>query len=261
MISIKSAFVAVAAALFCTLAPVPGSRAQTANFLFNDQSGPADAGTYPAGASFTFSVDLTFAPGGNISNLLAVSYWFEQQSPLAPFYFSITNRTIAGSPFTELQTPSPAFPDSLRPTSSQDLGGLTKSNVGMDAGSYFVANVTVSISPSAAPGTYIIENTTVGGKRSVITDDHGHTFGIPHTSYTVTVVPFNITSISFNENQHIVLQCNGVPNSVNRIEASPDLSPDSFQTIGSVTADASGVFPFEDTDPGTTQKFYRVAFP
>ncbi|HEY4284856.1 MAG TPA: hypothetical protein VGM62_17470, partial [Chthoniobacterales bacterium] len=105
-----------------------------------------------------------------------------------------------------------------------------------------------------------LENITTGGKTSVISDDQGHTFRIPHTSYTVTVVDFRITSITLQDNQDILLQCNGVPNGVNRIEASPDLSPDSFHTIRSVTADASGAFSFEDTNPGT-QRFYRIAFP
>src|SRR5205085_8366600 len=111
---------------------------------------------------------------------------------------------------------------------------LTESGTGVAAGNYFIANVTVSIAPSAASGTYIIENTTSGAKTSVISDDQGHTFGIAHTSYTVTVVAFAITSITRLDNQDILLQCQGVPNGVNRIEASADLSPNSFQTTGSV---------------------------
>jgi hypothetical protein len=35
----------------------------------------------------------------------------------------------------------------------------------------------------------VIENTTTGGKTSVITDDQGHTFAIPQATYTITVVP------------------------------------------------------------------------
>jgi hypothetical protein len=260
MISIKSAFLTLATAF--ALAAVPGLSAQTANFLFDDGNGPADAGSYPAGASFTLAINLSFAPGGRVANLLGLSYWFEQQSPLAPFYFSITNRNATGSQFTDLQTPGLTYPQALTPANANDLGALTKSGTGLGAGNYFIANLTISINPSAAPGTYIIENTSNAnaGNNSVITDAAGHTFGIPHTSYTLTVVPFTITSITQLANQDILLQCQGVPNSVNRIEASPDLSPNSFQTIGSVTPDASGAFSFEDTNPGT-QQFYRIAFP
>jgi hypothetical protein len=70
----------------------------------------------------------------------------------------------------------------------------------------------------------------------------------------------NITSIRQLDNRDMLVQGTGVPNAVNRIEASPDLSPNSFQTAGSVTADSSGVLSFEDTNPGT-QRFYRIAFP
>ena len=97
-----------------------------------------------------------------------------------------------------------------------------------------------------------------GGKTSIISDDQGHTLAIPHTSYTVTVVPFAITSITQPDADDIVLQCQGVPNAVNQIQASPDLSPNSFENIGSVTP-TSGTFSFTDTNPGTA-RFYRLAF-
>jgi hypothetical protein len=268
---VKSAFLILATAGVCLfVAGVAGSSAQpahrqpngnspTANFIFDDGNGPADAGTYPAGASFTFSINLSFTPGGNIANLDGLSYWFEQQSPLAPFYFAITNRNFTGSQFTSAQSPSLAYPQLLMPSNSQDLGALTPSG-SVGAGTWFIASVTISIDPSAAPGTYILENTTSGFKTSVIADTNGHILAIPHTSYTVTVVPFAITSITLLDNLDILLQCQGVPNGVNRIEASPDMSPNSFQTIGSVTADSSGTFSFEDTTPGPP-RFYRLAFP
>ncbi len=261
MISLKTAFLIFGTAFACTLAGARGLSAQTANFIFDDQNGPADAGSYPAGATFTLSLSLSFAPGGNVANMAGISYWLEQQSPLVPFYFSITNRDVTGSPFTFLQTPTVTYPQSLAPTNSQDLGAGTQSGSGVGPGSYFIANLDVFIDPSAALGTYIIESTTTApGKHSVITDDRGHTFGIPQTTYTLTVVPFKISSIMQLGNQHILLQCNGVPSRINRIEASPDLSPNSFQTIGSVTPDATGAFSFEDPNPGT-QQFYRLAFP
>ncbi len=257
---LRGAFPTLLAALACvSFAFVPASPAQTAAFDFDDHNGPADAGSYPPGASFTLSLNLSFTPGGNIANLAGLSYWFEQQSPLAPFNFSITNRAVTGSPFTSLQSPGLAYPQSLTPSNPSDLGGITPSGSGFGAGTYFIADLTFSIAPSTAPGVYIIENVTTGGKKSVVTDSGGHIFAIPHAGYTLTVVQFKITSITF-DGQDLVLECAGVPNRVNRIEASPDLSPNSFQTIGSVMADSSGTFSFPDTNPGT-QQFYRLAFP
>lgn len=56
------------------------------------------------------------------------------------------------------------------------------------------------------------------------------------------------------------LRCLGVPNVVNRIEWSSDLSPNSFTTLISAMADNAGTFQYDDTSAGT-QKFYRVAYP
>lgn len=237
------------------------SSTPTANFLFDDHNGPADAGSYPAGASFTMSLNLNFAPGGSVTNLEGLSYWLEQANPLAPFYFSLTNRNVTGSQFTVLNTPGLSYPQAFNPSNANDLGAERSGFTGVGAGNYLIANLTIAISPSAAPGTYILENTTTGGKRSVITDDLGDTFNIPKTTYTVTVVPFQINSITQTQDGHIVLQCQGVPSANNRIEASSDLSvPNSFQTLTTVGADASGIFSFEDTAPGT-KRFYRLAYP
>ena len=62
---------------------------QTANFIYNDGNGVPNAGTYHPGDSFTFSINLGFAPGGTITNLDGVSYWFQQKSPGSPFIASI----------------------------------------------------------------------------------------------------------------------------------------------------------------------------
>jgi hypothetical protein len=240
------------------MAAGPQAAAQTASLTFDDGNAPADQGIYPAGAKFIISLNLSFVPGGNVSNLAGLSYYIEQQNPLAPFYFSITNRDSSGSQFTFFQTPNPTYPQSLTPSSPSDLGGGTLSGAGLSMGNYFIANLNVSISPSAAPGTYIIENTTVAPKRSTITDDHGHTFPIPKTTYTISVVPFTITATSGSGS--VTLQGQGVPNSVNRIEASPDLSANSFQTLQLVTPDQSGAFSYTDMNPGTA-RFYRLTYP
>ena len=185
----KKHLLAAAAVITCMFAAISVSSAQTAVFSYDDHNVVPNAGTYTPGSSFTFSISLAFTAGGTIANLEGLSYWFEQQNPNAPFNFAITLRDVTGSQFTDLQTPGLTYPQTMTPQNVKDLGALLPTTPGLGNGSYFIANITVSISPSAAPGTYVIENTTTGGKTSVITDDQGHTFAIPQATYTITVVP------------------------------------------------------------------------
>jgi hypothetical protein len=56
--------------------------------------------------------------------------------------------------------------------------------------SYLVANITISIAGDAPQmGTFVLDNTTIGGKTSVMSDSNGHTFAIPEADYTITMVP------------------------------------------------------------------------
>ena len=180
----------VAIALF-SLA-LGAAQAQTALFIYNDGNGVPNAGTYTPGSSFTFSINLGFAPGGSIANLEGLSYWFQQSFPsIAPFPFSITLRDVTGSPFTDLQTPGLTYPQNLSPVNANDLGAAQPAGpAGLGAGTYFVADITVSI-PSNAPitGTFVLSNTTSGPKTSVISDSFGHTFGIPEADYIITMIP------------------------------------------------------------------------
>lgn len=96
--------------------------------------------------------------------------------------------------------------------------------------------------------------------------------GLPRTStitaagltFTITQAGLKILSIAGSGNGHILLQCTGVPNQVNNLQVSPDLSPGSFTTIvpAPVAADATGAFPYDDTGAvGLTKRFYRLAPP
>jgi trimeric autotransporter adhesin len=80
------------------------------------------------------------------------------------------------------------------------------------------------------------------------------------------VAPANlrIVSISRAENGHVLLQCLGVPNQINNLQTSPDLSPGSFTTIfpPPPPADATGAFSYEDAGAANlTKRFYRLACP
>jgi hypothetical protein len=155
-----------AAAMIAIFAAVSGAKAQTALFIYNDNSGVPNAGTYTPGSSFTFDISLAFTPGGTIQNLAGLSYWFQQLNPsIAPFPFSITLRNVTGSQFTFLQTPGLTYPQNLNPSNPNDLGATTQSGTGLGAGTYFVASITVNI-PLNAPtsGTFTLSNTLTGGK-------------------------------------------------------------------------------------------------
>jgi hypothetical protein len=186
----KKYFLVATATFLCSFAAISSSSAQSALFIYNDGSGTPNAGTYNPGSSFTFSITLAFTPGGNVSNLEGLSYWFQQTSPAgSPFNFAITLRDVTGSPFTDLQTASLTYPQTLSPSNAKDLGALLPSGTSpLGAGSYLVANITVSIDAGAAPGNYTISNTFSAGKTSVITDSAGHTFAIPESDYFITVV-------------------------------------------------------------------------
>jgi len=188
---VKKHLLAAAVALACSFAGISVCSAQSALFIYNDGNGTPNQGSYSAGSSFTFSINLAFTPGGNISNLEGLSYWFQQKTPAgAPFNFAITLRDVSGSSFTDLQTPSLSYPQNLNPTNANDLGALLAPGATpAPAGTYLIANLTISIDPSAAPGEYVIRNTIAGGKTSVITDSAGHTFAIPEADYIIDVIP------------------------------------------------------------------------
>jgi hypothetical protein len=183
---------ATLAAIIFLFASASITNAQSALFIYNDNAGVPNAGTYHPGDSFTFSISLSFVPGGSIQNLEGLTYFFQQTVPsIAPFPFSITLRNVTGSMFTDLQTPGLTYPQNMNPQTTKDLGALLPgSQPAVGAGTYFIADITVSI-PLNAPtsGTFTISNTFSGGRASVITDDLGDTFGIPEADYFITMVP------------------------------------------------------------------------
>src|ERR1051326_2390873 len=79
--SMKQRFLPTIAALFCSVSAASVSLAQTAVFSFDNGTGTPNSGTYNAGSSFSFAMNLQFAPGGSVQNLDGFSYWFQQTSP------------------------------------------------------------------------------------------------------------------------------------------------------------------------------------
>src|SRR5436305_237769 len=117
---------------------------------FNDNNGIPAAGTYAAGSSFTFDITLTVANSGTdpVPSVTGLSYWFET-SAVNNSYFTITARSITGSPFTDLQSNS--FPQAIvKGGNANDLGATTPGGNTVLASntSYFVATLTLQVAPS-----------------------------------------------------------------------------------------------------------------
>jgi hypothetical protein len=185
----KNPLVIAIAAVAFTLCGIAKSPAQTASFTFNDGSGVGNAGNYTVGETITFDVFLNFTPGGNVANLAGLSYWLQQTSGPSPSTFSITNRDLTGSLFTDAQTPSMTYPQAMTPANASDLGAALASPAGLGAGTYFIARISVAIGLTAANGVYTFGTTFALNKTSVISDNQGHTFAIPEATYTVRLVP------------------------------------------------------------------------
>src|SRR3954467_4220236 len=79
--------------------------------------------------------------------------------------------------------------------------------------------------------------------------------------YVFDPTELRIISITRLGNGHIVLQCQGVPNQLNTIQSSIDLTA-GFSFLDSVMADTNGMFQYDDgSSVGLTEKFYRLTLP
>src|SRR4051812_19509168 len=88
-----------------------------------------------------------------------------------------------------------------------------------------------------------------------------HTSAFPGGEIRAFLVePVGITSLTRVDANTIRLECFGRAEAMNTIEASLDLSPNSFTPLAQVKADEEGLFDFDDTAAGP-RKFYRVARP
>jgi hypothetical protein len=107
---------------------------------------------------------------------------------------------------------------------------------------------------------------TTGTNRSVnvtLTDDDGGTASGSTTITVNTPAKPRFQSISRLGNGHILLNLqNGSPGVVYKIQISSTLLANSWSTLTSRAADASGNIQFEDaTTPLPSQRFYRATWP
>jgi hypothetical protein len=154
----------------------------------------ASSGSYAAGSSFTFDITLLVANSGTdpVPNVNGLSVWFETAAVNNTF-FTITNETRAGSPFTDPQTPGITFPQAIvKGGNANDLGAT--GTVQASNASYFVATLTLQIAANTPAGTYVISTTNINSntdhsKDSTAGDSGFMRHDIATASYTITVVP------------------------------------------------------------------------
>jgi hypothetical protein len=175
--------------LGCLLCSVPLARAGV-SLTFDDHSGTANAGTYTPGSTFTFDITL-HVTGGSPSDVIGLSYWFET-SAVNNGLFTIVSRDLSASPFSD-DNQDPSGDAIVAGGNAHDLGGSANDGQGTNQ-DYFVATVTFSINPNAAPGTYTFQTTTDqsnnGPKTSAVVENGTfQDFNLPIATYTVTIVP------------------------------------------------------------------------
>jgi len=154
----------------------------------------AAGGTYTPGSSFTFDITLTVQNSGSdpVPDVSGLSYWFET-SAVNNSYFTITNRNLTGSVFTDPNTPGIVYPQAIVAGGNPNDLGATDGTHPTNA-SYFVATLTIQISPTTPAGTYTIFTTGFNSNpdhsKTTEANDSGFTHHlISPTAYTITVVP------------------------------------------------------------------------
>ncbi len=83
----------------------------------------------------------------------------------------------------------------------------------------------------------------------------------PGDCASVPAVPLRVTNIAHISNTQVRVQGTGAPNTAYHIEASPDLSPNSWQSLAPVLSNGSGALQYDDNPGPLTKRFYRFVYP
>jgi hypothetical protein len=175
------------AATFAFLA-APRAQAQTAQFSFT----PTSFADVTRGSTITFTINLVFTGGGSFTTIEGLSYFLRQSNPASGFPFTIVGRDTTGSVFSDLlESNATVFAGgALNPNNDDSLGGLLPFGSGsVGSGTYFIANITLSVASNAPATTYTISSTVGGLDPSTVSNSNGDEFPIQPGSLTVTVVP------------------------------------------------------------------------
>jgi CSLREA domain-containing protein len=152
---------------------------------------------------------------------------------------------------------SPVDPK-LDPNGLQNNGGPTKT-IALLSGSPAIDKGT----SNGLTGTLTTDQRGVGFPRTADYSSVPNATGGDGTDIgAVEFWTLKITSIAHPASGHVVLQGVGIPSHVHTIQASPDLSPNSFGGITTVNANGTGALQYDDADAiGLTKRFYRLSFP
>jgi len=169
-----------------------------ASLTFNNGTLTPDSGVYTAGSSFTLGLSATVTDSGSspLSNLAGYSLWIATGSANTG-YFSITNRDLSGSNFTDPNSPGISYPQAILPEPGGSSHGGNPDDLGATGNAfptnatYFLQNLTIAISPSTPVGTYTIFNTTTRPNPSEANESGGsfRTADFAQAAYTITVLP------------------------------------------------------------------------
>lgn len=198
----------------------------------------------------------------------------------------ITNNT--GAPVTRVRFriadlttyPSGAGIADLRVLSSTD------ENVNVDlppcdqsSGTLLIRGTTLEMPPAQASGGGINSSLSVnavnlatplapGASMPVRLVFGVQTTGSFHLLMNVEALPagppaqLRISAVTRSTSRHLILQGTGVPNALHEILASPDLTTGEFIKVDSVTANATGMWQYDDAGAvGLARRFYLVATP
>ncbi len=162
---------------------------QKQQLSFNDNNGTATSGTY--GPNDTFSVDVFLRYHGYKS--FGLSYWLEAQSALAP-NISITNVTYFTFPDPNQTVVNPTLFDTASGadagymSEATDLGALVSNfSRPLRPGSYMIASIQFALN-GAAPGTYLLQSTTVSPHGSEVTDSNFASHNLAASTYKIRIV-------------------------------------------------------------------------
>jgi hypothetical protein len=205
------------------------------------------------------------SPGGGFTGThYYKTYTFTNTSGAARCYTVTINAALGGPGDIE----SVAYDQTYDPTniSTNYLGDSGVTGLGTT-----VDNATYSFTVPAGHNFVVVVNTTGSTTNGSIASSQfsGTVSGFinnaagPGDCSMVPLVPLRITAITrLANNGHILVQGTGAPNTAYHIEASPDLSANSFSRPldGQVNSSPTGALQYEDGNPGT-KRFYRFTYP
>jgi hypothetical protein len=188
----SSTFMAVAA-----FAASPAAAA--VSLSITDGSGPPTSGTATRGTTFSFALNLV----STAEQTTGLAYFLETNAAGSGL-FAIVDRNLAGSTYSDpaavdavVEAPASAL---LDPRNNNNLGAsLANVNAANGAGTFLVANYTISVSATAPLGTYTIQTFSATGAGYAGPASSGFAngdFAAPGT-YAITVVPEPGTAAGF----------------------------------------------------------------